>query len=77
MDLVKSIAPQTGHHRFDHTKRKCDRRGGVDGVAPGAQHIQPNLGRERMIGSDRAIAAHDQSTVCAVGEVHGEVVRSD
>ena len=33
---------------------------GIDRIAAGAQRVEPGLRGQRMIGADRAVAAHDQ-----------------
>ena len=52
-----------------HAERQRDRDRRISRIAAGAQHVEPGLGRHRMIGADRAMAAHDQRTMRAGGKI--------
>ena len=70
MHLEETVATQAGHHRLHHAQGQRDCHRSVDCVAAGAQHVQARLCRQRMVGANRAVAAHDQRAIRTSGNGH-------
>ena len=62
-DVVEAVAAEAGHGRLDHGQRERRRHRRVGGAPAGPQRLQARLGGQRMVGGDRAAAAHDQRPV--------------
>ena len=46
--------------RFDQAQHHLGGDGGVDGAAPGAQHVQPRFGGQGMAGDDHVLRSADR-----------------
>ena len=69
-DVIEAVAADAGHHRVHHAIGEADRHRRIHRVATGAQHVQPGLGGQRVIGADGAVAAHDQRAMGAGDQIH-------
>ena len=71
IDLIEAVAAETGHAWLDHAECERNRHRRVHRIAAGTQRVETGLGRQRVVGAHRAVAAHDQNAVIAGRKIHG------